>query len=404
MRRNLAGRTRVGDFLWLGDSSTMTVPVLSGVLISPVYPPGSNDLNAFSHLGGVPSLPEGMEWPRAQNGSALHFLAQIDLSTLPASGIVDFQGKPLPEFPREGALYFFADCATYALWEQPQAAHRVLYSPTCRGARPLQPPADLAPHNSPEAGVLATTHHPYSPRLTPRPIVLLPHVPVSLTDMPAVLDASRDDTIWPQYFNAPWAGYKFGGDWSRMLFLDTGFPWRWLFLERVAITVHARIKPDWPKDIGDTCVDWFRRTSTEFPLDRIPEALANEFCNWLRSLATRERAVGIDVAYSLADAMIAAWPYVAFSGDLSDFPSGLVQACRPLDRPTEDGYHKMLGNAVSVQDATLADENNILLLRLDTDYPLDYCWGDAGTLQITLPRVDLAARNFERTSLNADCG
>ena len=114
------GWARVGDFAEAGNSPRMVASVPSGVLISPVYPPGSNDLSGFSHLGGMPSLPEGMEWPRDANGAALHFLAQIDLSTLPASGIVDFQGKPLPEFPREGALYFFADCATYGSGNTPK--------------------------------------------------------------------------------------------------------------------------------------------------------------------------------------------------------------------------------------------------------------------------------------------
>jgi hypothetical protein len=235
-------------------------------------------------------------------------------------------------------------------------------------------------------------------------MVLLPHVPISLTEMPAVPAESREDTLWPQYLNAPWTGYKMGSDWSQMPLLDTGFPWRWLFLERIAISVDARIKPDWPTDIRETCVDWFRRTSSEHPMDRIPKPITDEFCNWLRSLAARERPIGSNVGSSLGEAMIAAWPYVAFSGDLSDFPSEMVQDCRPLDRPTEDGYHKMLGEAVSVQSETLADESNILLLRLDGDYPLDFCWGDAGALQITLRRDDLVARNFERTSLNAACG
>ncbi len=40
-----------------------------GVLVSPIYPPTSQDLDRFSHLGGLPSLPRGMEWPRAANGT-----------------------------------------------------------------------------------------------------------------------------------------------------------------------------------------------------------------------------------------------------------------------------------------------------------------------------------------------
>ena len=142
VRGRLACRLAIA--LWR-EFSTMVVPVPSGVLISPVYPPSSDDLNSFSHLGGVPSLPEGMEWPRAPDGAALHFLAQIDLSTLPASGIVDFQGKPLPEFPREGALYFFADCATYGLWKQPRprtafSTHRTAETYARCSHQPISPP------------------------------------------------------------------------------------------------------------------------------------------------------------------------------------------------------------------------------------------------------------------------
>jgi uncharacterized protein YwqG len=64
----------------------------------------------------------------------------------------------------------------------------------------------------------------------------------------------------------------------------------------------------------------------------------------------------------------------------------------------------MFGDAVSVQAQQLADEDNVLLLRLESDDALDFCWGDVGILQITVPRTDLAARNFQRTALNADCG
>jgi uncharacterized protein YwqG len=69
----------------------------------------------LGHLGGLPNLPLGIEWPRSPKGVPFHFLAQIDLAAVPASGIVDFLGRPLPEFPRDGALYFFADCATYGI-------------------------------------------------------------------------------------------------------------------------------------------------------------------------------------------------------------------------------------------------------------------------------------------------
>jgi uncharacterized protein YwqG len=367
----------------------MVASVPSGVLISPVYPPTVGDLAQFSHLGGLPSLPRGLEWPRASNGPPLHFLAQIDLAAVPPSGMVDFSGKALPEFPREGALYFFADCATFGIWEQPEASHRVLYAPDCRGTRPVPPPADLMPHNAPDAPVLASTHRPYSPRLRPRPQVLLPHVPISLTDMPSALDAARADP-WP--------------DWSPTQLLNAGFPWRWLLLERTTISLASG--SDWPGGTKEANITWHQRALNENPLDRIPKETTDEFCDWLRNLVSCDR-VGFD---ELWQAVGAAWPYVAFSGDVSDFPSELVQCLRPLDRPTEDEgvwegsrHHKILGNAISQQGVQLSDENNVLLLRLDSDDALDFCWGDVGILQITVSRAALAARNFEHTSLDADC-
>jgi Domain of unknown function (DUF1963) len=378
----------------------MAASTPSGVLISPVYPADSNHLDQFSHLGGLPGLPQGLDWPRTPNGTALHLLAQIDLAAMPPGGIVDFQGRPLPEFPRTGALYFFADCATFGIWEHPEAAHRVLYSLSYQGLRPVPPPDDLAPHNAPDAPVLANTHHPYFPRLRPRPIVLLPHVPISLTEMPSTVDAPTGDPPRSWYLN----GYDWrDGDWSRAPLFDTGFPWRWLFLERIAVSVDKEIRPDWPEDIRQTCVSWFQRASIERPTDRIPQALVADFCNWLRSLATRDQTIRYYVGGSIPQAITAAWPYVGFSGDLSDFPDGLVQDHRPLVRPMDGSYHKMFGDAMSVQHVQLADDDNVLLLRLDSDYPLDFCWGDVGVLQITMSRNDLLARNFEHTALNADC-
>jgi hypothetical protein len=374
-----------------------------GVLLSPTYPPTGQDLDRFSHLGGLPSLPPGMEWPRAANGAPFHFLAQIDLATVPASGIVDFRGRPLPEFPRQGALYFFADCTTFGIWERPEASHRVLYAPDLGGACPVRPPPDLMPHNVPDAGVLAHTHAPYCPGVTPRPLVLLPHVPLSLIDMASVpppnkpvTEALRDRSS----LRAPWTAL-----------LDAGFPWRWLLLERMAISMDAAAsQQQLPGDVRETCLAWHQRASTEDPLAKVPTAVADELCNWLRRLAARQtdaQLYGIRHYVELCswEAIRAAWPFIAFSGDLSGIPSELVQYLRPMEQsPTGDyGHHKLLGDAISVQAIQMADENNVLLLRLDSDETLGFCWGDAGILHIAVSRDDLAARNFARTHLNADC-
>ena len=380
------------------DEPVCTTHSVFGVLLSPVYPPTAHDLDGFSHLGGLPSLPPGMEWPRSPERVPFHFLAQIDLATVPASGIVDFLGRPLPEFPREGALYFFADCATFGIWEKPEASHRVLYAPECGGARPVRPPADLMAHNAPDAGVLVHMHAPYLPRLRPRPMVLLPHVPLSLTEMPSV----------PPRSEVPRDGSGLDAPWTALL--EAGFPWRWLVLERIAISVDEAVKTQqWPGCIREACMAWHRRASTESPLARVPTAVADELCEWLRSLAARDPGGQLygdrfHVELCFWEAIRAARHHIAFSGDLSDIPAQLVEAWQPMERLEEgDGHHKMLGDAISVQAQQLADERNVLLLRLDSDEMTGFCWGDVGILQITVSRDDLVARNFARTRLNADC-
>jgi hypothetical protein len=242
-------------------------------------------------------------------------------------------------------------------------------------------------------------HAPYLPGLKPRPLVLLPHAPIALIDMASVpppSEAPRDRSG----LDAPWTAL-----------LDTGFPWHWLLLERIAISVDAAVNEQQLRgDLREACIAWHQRAATECPLAKVPAVVADELCNWLRGLAAREsdaRLYGIRFYVELCfwEAISAAWPYIAFSGDVSDIPSELVQYLRPTEQSPTGGYghHKMLGDAISVQAVQMADENNVLLLRLDSDGTLGFCWGDAGILHIAVSRDDLAARNFTRTHLNADC-
>jgi Domain of unknown function (DUF1963) len=58
------------------------------------------DLRSF--IGGLPRLPEGLDWPRSpRTGRSFNFVAQIDLADVPRpEGVV---------FPDQGTLWFFAD-------------------------------------------------------------------------------------------------------------------------------------------------------------------------------------------------------------------------------------------------------------------------------------------------------
>lgn len=89
-----------------------------------------------------------------------------------------------------------------------------------------------------------------------------------------------------------------------------------------------------------------------------------KFVDWLRTLSARDDDVRYYAGLSIADGMSIAWPYIAFSGDLSDLPKEMIDTCRPYNRPSCHKHHKILGDACSVQDEQLADDDNVLLLRL----------------------------------------
>jgi uncharacterized protein YwqG len=92
---------------------------------------GRPDQASFlSRLGGRPTLPPDIQWPRhGYTGTPLHFLAQIDLSSLPPTPLQnDLEAHTLP---KRGLLLFFADMVEEMLWEEnggPFATTRVIFA------------------------------------------------------------------------------------------------------------------------------------------------------------------------------------------------------------------------------------------------------------------------------------
>jgi Domain of unknown function (DUF1963) len=107
-----------------------------------------------SRLGGLPSLPEGIEWPsQPQKKVPFHFVGQIDLASLPVTPIAGC--VHLAILPKNGILFFFialandntffpsdADSNPKGLW---QANSKVVYAPVAGSERP-------APHDLPLEG------------------------------------------------------------------------------------------------------------------------------------------------------------------------------------------------------------------------------------------------------------
>ena len=100
--------------------------------------------SSLSKLGGRPALPPDIEWPRhGQTGTPLHFLAQIDLTTLPRTPLSNAPDEPA--LPKRGLLFFFADMVEEMLWgkyDGPFATTRVIFD---KQAGPERAPPDDMP-------------------------------------------------------------------------------------------------------------------------------------------------------------------------------------------------------------------------------------------------------------------
>jgi len=100
--------------------------------------------SSLSKLGGRPTLPPDIEWPgHGQAGTPLHFLAQIDLSTLPRTPLHNAPAEPT--LPKRGLLFFFADMVEEMLWGEnggPFATTRVIFA---KQTGPERAPPDDTP-------------------------------------------------------------------------------------------------------------------------------------------------------------------------------------------------------------------------------------------------------------------
>lgn len=95
-------------------------------------------------VGGLPQLPDHIEWPRFHCGDNItlpyHLYAQIDLGKLPRGLDVDGEHFAFPDFPDRGTLFIFAALGGWAIFEQETV---VIYVPQTTDHLPhREPPED----------------------------------------------------------------------------------------------------------------------------------------------------------------------------------------------------------------------------------------------------------------------
>jgi uncharacterized protein DUF1963 len=429
------------------------------------YPPVDLPL-VCSQLGGLPLLQEAGDWPRASDGTPLHFLARIDCSELV---------EPRWRLPDSGILQFFARIDEEMDWADPSSNYsRVLYTPANQG-REFPPPTDLPPI---EGGYhdydrdMRLTDEPHS-RVYPQwPLTfrsirswpMSPDIdPSGGVPMPAYRDAverARSAEIvrttgrpTNPMRQAEWGEYFINREGKRTVRLpgDTAqsavFPQAWVIVDRVsrALACLARQKitslnkarqrgqelssganPEQLTSeieaIEQQSLSWVERAKSAGLEEATTEADASEFKDWLTRLGSDDRfEITLLLSRALKRGMSAAINYCGGSpkaarlvpvnymnyleGEHSlTFPDTYGIEVRAPRRRISARHHQLLGHAPATQDIGVRTTRDVLLLHLVSDPGVGFLFCDCGEVQFWIDAEDLAARNFDRVTANTQGG
>lgn len=398
------------------------------------YPP-SRLPRVNSHLGGLPRLPEGFEWPRTSGGVPLHFLAAIDCGELPATDGV---------LPGYGILFFFARIDEEMIWGDgdPKEDCRVLYAPRL-GSAETAAPADLPP--------LMGGYSDLNVYVLPgeKQASLYPRWPLAFRAIESWPDGSAIDyrmlhyRDYQQAVEAARAGEAIRAlglsleqrpqaDWDKYRtpteplalppeVAGQPFPQVWIMVDRIArylvtqtIARAAKIKDIDMAQLEESraeAMQWIAtagRRGLDQPVDA---SSARAFASWLTKIADPggylrtgigsavsvglRRSVEFTAAFPRAAALVPALYYQDLEARQLPVRQVKNQANEPVWR-LSGAYHQMLGNAGSSQQAPSVEGNDVLLLQLNSDYGVDFMFCDVGEVEFRIDKDDLAARRFDK--------
>jgi Domain of unknown function (DUF1963) len=426
----------------------------TGILLHRPYPPLGTP-RVRSRLGGLPNLPDGIEWPHGRSPYdsrkpvPLHFLAQIDCAELPQ---IDAR------MPTKGMLFFFAREDEEQIWGQPHYwikkhehhAHddgRVIYAPKMADDQPVRmPPDDLPPIHNRRAGF-----DPVTPD-EPGPSVHFswPLVAMEFDTWPdsSALAEPVGDGYDERLENAriasvmtatglPRRAEKPRAQWNENLFPSKPFnlpeiPPVGIMVRRLAYEIAAEVfkfsrsKPAAPEasQIVDDARSWMRRAA-DVGLDEVmPSTDMHAFEAWLRVLSTtnahdRESPplsdrqaftewhnsrsmqswVRREMPGILTRAIVHSIGFLAGSPTSAALiPPGFYDAVEshflPFDRATVL-VHQMLGHAPASQEAKSVESETLCLLQLATDWGVGMEFGDVGEAAFWINPDDLSQNRFE---------
>jgi uncharacterized protein YwqG len=423
------------------------------IVLVRTFPPGGSG-RAPSYFGGLPRLPDGLNWPYSDYiGRHVSFLAQIDLASLPA---IQWRSR----LPAQGTLFFFVNTAFDRYEPKKDKWGHVLFAPqACIDLEERQAPSDLMPIHGDSIAYtvkwLAHDHRdsPAAPRLFPCWPVEARIVRTFSTLAPneeireareveerRVLDEAFGKPT-PKHFIGkyhvaadggpsrlgppPPPGYPlkpivYGAPWLP----DEGWPYSWIFAAifcaQLENNLHHYLKQ--PEPFEERARSWRNRADTAGLFTAMPDGARHEFRNWIRSIpltsvpsGPKGESLGPSHEYgwiqqSLSSGIDACLGYARDAKDL--FPAELLPLIEDRHRPYRGddasyGFvrHQLLGAPRAVQTAVEEyGATHILLAQFDHDPGCLWHWGDTGVLQFWITRQDLAALRFDRAIMTMEGG
>jgi hypothetical protein len=391
------------------------IAVLREALPQPLDGPGR------SYLGGLPRLPPGVEWPEMERFErfAPTFLAQIDLSELPA------EGNPLP---RAGTLYFFADANDDA--PEPEDC-RVLFHPGDASGFPLRdPPPTARPIVDggapwpwlPESSVWSKAGFRFPVRFAAFDSVR-DYVVEAGARSPPRRNSRAFETIMAAEFTRRFGHREAPSTdaWAVFERTDDDWPFAWVAVEFAARAI-ARAADDalgrresLPArerltGVAAAANSWVERAARETPHARTPEdarlAFASEWRAWDAAFEAIGRETKVNVrSHRESSDVLAGACYVCASNGASDvIPQRYARALAHLADPVI-GFpgHQMLGHAQKVQWAPIHRAAQTLLLHLWGDPSLGWHAHSGCALQFWIEPEALARADFGSVQMTLEC-
>lgn len=390
----------------------------------------NSDCQSCGAFGGLPHLPESFGWPRSLlTGLPMHFLAEIDLGALPTFGQRDL-------LPVTGSLIIFVDLSRL----DAVSSGRVIYSTSPIDLLRIERAPDDLPTLCDYASLMnipwiRTAPSARIPRCFPR-FVIEPVLMRTYQCAPnsgkhgegaayADLWRTRQKAAAEAAFGKPTEATYAMTDPSRVMALlnahlgrsdlndgevcpDDEWPYAWLFVDLVVGLIGDR----------PGARDWLDEASKNNAFARLPRGQHQQFRSWCEGQVCHQpnfrwelnRTIGTSIQHGHV------WLMTAGPDSYRLLPKHVIDVMQGYHAPLEwsseaDGNHfqltrhQMLGHPPAIQDETiLRAEQQILLLQLDSDYGMEWIWGDVGHLQFWVLPEDLAAKNFDNVEVTLSGG